>query len=59
VAYLRVTDAEALFVEWTKPGIKGKTEPPADEPWGMYEGVHIDPDGNIIRFGSQTTKGSS
>jgi len=26
--------------------------PLEDTPWGQHEGVMIDPDGNIIRFGS-------
>jgi predicted enzyme related to lactoylglutathione lyase len=52
VAYLDVEDADALFAAWTKPGVGGQTKPPADMPWGMHEGVHTDPDGNVIRFGS-------
>jgi catechol 2,3-dioxygenase-like lactoylglutathione lyase family enzyme len=53
VAYLVVDDADRLFTEWTQPGIGGLTAPPADMEWGMHEGVHTDPDGNIIRFGSR------
>jgi catechol 2,3-dioxygenase-like lactoylglutathione lyase family enzyme len=53
VAYLVVDDASNLFAEWTRPGIGGTTDAPADMPWGMHEGIHADPDGNIIRFGSQ------
>jgi catechol 2,3-dioxygenase-like lactoylglutathione lyase family enzyme len=52
VAYLDVEDANALYAEWTQPGIGGQTAPPADMPWGMHEGTHTDPDGNIIRYGS-------
>jgi uncharacterized glyoxalase superfamily protein PhnB len=26
--------------------------PPQDTEWGQHEGVLIDPDGNVIRFGS-------
>jgi catechol 2,3-dioxygenase-like lactoylglutathione lyase family enzyme len=54
VAYLTVEDAGSLFAAWSEPGIGGLTERPADMPWGMHEGVHADPDGNIIRFGSPT-----
>jgi uncharacterized glyoxalase superfamily protein PhnB len=53
VVYLRVEDADALYRKWTKAGVGGQTVPPAPMPWGMYEGTHTDPDGNVIRFGSQ------
>lgn len=52
VAYLFVDDADALYSEWTRSGVGGTTEAPHDRPWKMHEGVHRDPDGNIIRFGS-------
>jgi catechol 2,3-dioxygenase-like lactoylglutathione lyase family enzyme len=49
-AYLYVDDADALATEWRASGadVRG----PEDTPWGQREGVMIDPDGNIIRFGS-------
>ncbi len=49
-AYLFVDDADALAAEWTSAGVD--IRPPEDTPWGRHEGVMIDPDGNIIRFGS-------
>lgn len=52
VAYLYVDDADALAAEWSRPGIGGTTRPVHDTPYGLREGVHIDPDGNVIRFGS-------
>ncbi len=52
VAYLQVDDADALYAEWSQPGIGGETMPPADLPWRMHEGTHTDPDGNVIRYGS-------
>jgi hypothetical protein len=52
VAYLYVEDADALAAEWTGPGIGGTTNPVLDTPYGLREGGHVDPDGNIIRFGS-------
>jgi hypothetical protein len=55
VAYLVVYDADALFTEWSRPEVGGTTEPPATMPWGMDEGMHIDPDGNIIRYGSSAS----
>jgi DNA-binding MarR family transcriptional regulator/catechol 2,3-dioxygenase-like lactoylglutathione lyase family enzyme len=51
-AYLVVADADALYEEWTRPGIGGQTRPVDAMPWGMREGAHTDPDGNLIRFGS-------
>lgn len=52
VVYLRVEDADALYRRWAKPGIGGQTTQPASMPWGIHEGTHIDPDGNVLRFGS-------
>jgi DNA-binding MarR family transcriptional regulator len=51
-AYLRVRDADALYEEWSKPGIGGRTYPVAPTPYKLREGSHVDPDGNLIRFGS-------
>jgi predicted enzyme related to lactoylglutathione lyase len=49
-AYLYVDDADALAAEWREAG--AEVGPPEDTPWGRREGVTIDPDGNVIRFGS-------
>jgi DNA-binding MarR family transcriptional regulator/catechol 2,3-dioxygenase-like lactoylglutathione lyase family enzyme len=56
-AYLYVRDADALYEEWSRPGIGGHTHPavPADN--GLREGSHTDPDGNLIRFGSPIQEG--
>jgi DNA-binding MarR family transcriptional regulator/catechol 2,3-dioxygenase-like lactoylglutathione lyase family enzyme len=51
-AYLNVRDADALYAEWSRPGIGGRTEPVHDTPYGLREGSHTDPEGNLIRFGS-------
>jgi DNA-binding MarR family transcriptional regulator len=51
-AYLYVRDADDLYAEWTRPGIGGQTRPVGPMPYRMREGSHIDPDGNLIRFGS-------
>ena len=51
-AYLYVRDADALYEEWTQPGIGGSTRPVHPTPYKIREGAHIDPDGNLIRFGS-------
>jgi catechol 2,3-dioxygenase-like lactoylglutathione lyase family enzyme len=51
-AYLYVRDADALYQEWSRPGIAGHTHPAGPTPHRMREGSHVDPDGNLIRFGS-------
>jgi len=50
--YLYVRDADALYEEWSRPGIGGRTTPVGPTPYKLREGSHIDPDGNLIRFGS-------
>ncbi len=49
-AYLWVEDADALAAEWLAAGVDVRT--PQDTEWGQHEGAVIDPDGNVIRFGS-------
>jgi catechol 2,3-dioxygenase-like lactoylglutathione lyase family enzyme len=49
-AYLFVEDADALARRWLAAG--GDVRLPQDTEWGQHEGVLIDPDGNLIRFGS-------
>jgi catechol 2,3-dioxygenase-like lactoylglutathione lyase family enzyme len=51
-AYLYVEDADALYDEWARPGIGGRTRRVEDTPYKLREGSHVDPDGNLIRFGS-------
>jgi hypothetical protein len=49
-AYLWVDDADELARQWAATGADVRL--PEDTEWGQHEGVHIDPDGNVIRFGS-------
>jgi catechol 2,3-dioxygenase-like lactoylglutathione lyase family enzyme len=49
-AYLFVPDADALAAEWSASGVE--LHPPVDTEWGRREGAVVDPDGNVIRFGS-------
>jgi predicted enzyme related to lactoylglutathione lyase len=49
-AYLFVDDADALARTWVAAG--GDVRLPEDTEWGRHEGALIDPDGNVIRFGS-------
>ena len=51
-AYLYVRDADALYEEWRRPGIGGRTDAVVATPYGLREGSHVDPDGNVVRFGS-------
>lgn len=50
--YLFVGDADALHAEWTAAGVAGRLDAPVDTDYGLREGRHVDPDGNLIRFGS-------
>ena len=49
-AYLFVDDADRVAAEWASAG--ADVHPPEDTEWGQHEGVLVDPDGNVIRFGS-------
>jgi predicted lactoylglutathione lyase len=49
-AYLFVDNADQLAEEWRAGGVL--VHRPEDTEWGMHEGAVVDPDGNIIRFGS-------
>jgi DNA-binding MarR family transcriptional regulator len=51
-AYLYVRDADDLYEEWNQPAIGGLTRPVEATPYKLREGSHVDPDGNLIRFGS-------
>jgi uncharacterized glyoxalase superfamily protein PhnB len=50
MAYLFVEDADALARSWIAAGANVRA--PQDTEWGQREGVLIDPDGNVLRFGS-------
>ena len=54
-AYVYVDDADALHALWSVvPGGRGPA--PTDTPYGLREGGHLDPDGNLIRYGSRLEK---
>jgi catechol 2,3-dioxygenase-like lactoylglutathione lyase family enzyme len=52
--YLHVPDADAVAEAWSGPG----TTEPTDKPWHVREGSHVDPDGNLLRFGSPLASGA-
>jgi catechol 2,3-dioxygenase-like lactoylglutathione lyase family enzyme len=49
-AYLFVDDADGVAAEWRAAGVE--VSAPQDMEWGMHEGAVVDPDHNLIRFGS-------
>jgi hypothetical protein len=51
--YLKVADADALHAEWSRAGIPGRLTQPVDMPYGLREFAHVDPDGNLLRIGSE------
>ena len=53
-AYIWVDDADALFAEWSAVGVAGQFHSPSDTDYGLREGAYVDPDGNLVRFGSPT-----
>jgi len=50
--YLWVDDATTLHREWAAAMVDGRLDPPVMTDYGLSEGAHVDPDGNLIRFGS-------
>ena len=49
-AYLFVNDADDLAAAWRSAG--AEVHSPQDTEWDQHEGAVVDPDGNVIRFGS-------
>jgi predicted enzyme related to lactoylglutathione lyase len=52
--YLFVDDADALAEEWSAAGVE--VHMPVDTEWRQHEGSVVDPDGNVIRFGSPVSR---
>ncbi len=50
--YLFVDDADEVADEWRASGVDGELTGPVDTDTGMREGAYVDPDGNVVRFGS-------
>ena len=48
--YIHCDDADLLAADWRKAGLE--VIGPEDQEYGKREGSHVDPDGNLIRFGS-------
>jgi len=47
--YIHVDVADELAADWRKAGME--VLGPENEGYGKREGQHVDPDGNLIRFG--------
>jgi uncharacterized glyoxalase superfamily protein PhnB len=56
-AYLFVEDADKLAREWRAAG--AEVHGPQDTEWRQHEGALVDPDGNVIRFGSPMSAGGN
>jgi hypothetical protein len=54
--YLYVDDADALYAAWNAAGVGGRLLPPADKAYCLREFGYVDPDGNLLRVGSQLRK---
>lgn len=50
--YLFVSDAAALHASWKSSGAGGRFIEPEATDYGLLEGAHLDPDGNLLRYGS-------
>ena len=50
--YLYVSDADALYEQWSAAGVRGRFTEPRDATYGLREAAHVDPEGNLIRYGS-------
>ena len=47
--YIHVDDADEVAAAWRKAGME--VVGPENQDYGKREGRHVDPDGNVIRFG--------
>lgn len=57
VFYVHVDDADGLADDWRNAGMQ--VVGPEDFDYGKREGSHVDPDGNLIRFGSPLRRPTS
>ncbi len=55
--YLHVNDADALAEAWRLAGLE--VTGPGDTDYAKREGSHVDPDGNLVRFGSPLRRPSA
>jgi uncharacterized glyoxalase superfamily protein PhnB len=55
--FVRVDDANALHAHWQGAAGIGDVRPLRDTDYGMREFALIDPDGNLMLFGSRRSPG--
>ena len=51
-AYVYVADADGVHAAWSASEVEGRFVAPVDTEYGLREGAYVDPDGNLIRYGS-------
>ena len=56
--YVGVSDCDALHAELLRTGVAVRV-PPGNYPWGAREMQVSDPDGHVLRFGSDAVPGAS
>lgn len=58
-AFIEVSDADALAQLWShvsdSAAVRSPTRTPIDTEYGLREGAHVDPDGNLLRFAHKIT----
>lgn len=50
--YFYVSDADALYAQWTAQDVGGHFHEPEDTAYGLREFAYVDPDGTLHRVGS-------
>ncbi|MGH8888927.1 MAG: bleomycin resistance protein [Acidothermaceae bacterium] len=50
--YIYVSDADALYAQWSSVGVPGRFVKPRDTPYGLREFAFVDDDGTAHRVGS-------
>jgi catechol 2,3-dioxygenase-like lactoylglutathione lyase family enzyme len=50
--YLYVSDADALYAEWSSTDVEGEIGDLLDAPYGLREFAYRDPEGTLLRIGS-------
>ena len=56
MVYLYVSDADAIYAEWTASGVNGRFTVVRDTEYVMREFGYVDPDGTLYRVGSSLNK---
>jgi catechol 2,3-dioxygenase-like lactoylglutathione lyase family enzyme len=51
--YIWVYDADALYQKWSQESLPGRLHAPEDTAYGLRELGYVDPDGNLLRIGSE------